>query len=188
MRLVVWRHDAKTPLRANRKSGECFSALTDFSLWLLGSSLLAACGGGGGDGTSAAKQTASPPLSASNPPPVTTPPAPVINPPPPTPAGTARYFAYVADFIRGTVSGYAVFTSGELSGIGSVVSGAGAVSVAPMPSGQFLYVANANSDTVSGFSINPATGALSAVPGSPFPTGMNSNPFSVAIDRAGQFA
>lgn len=35
----------------------------------------------------------------------------------------------------------------------------------------FLYAANAGSNNVSAFSINPATGALTPVPGSPFATG-----------------
>jgi len=35
----------------------------------------------------------------------------------------------------------------------------------------FLYAANSGSNNVSAFSINPATGVLTAVPGSPFPTG-----------------
>lgn len=35
----------------------------------------------------------------------------------------------------------------------------------------FLYAANVGSNTVSAFSINPATGVLTAVPGSPFATG-----------------
>jgi 6-phosphogluconolactonase len=35
----------------------------------------------------------------------------------------------------------------------------------------FLYVANGGSNTVSAFSINPTTGFLAAVPGSPFATG-----------------
>src|SRR5215468_3297313 len=35
----------------------------------------------------------------------------------------------------------------------------------------FLYAANGGSDNVSAFSVDPATGVLTAVPGSPFPTG-----------------
>jgi YVTN family beta-propeller protein len=48
------------------------------------------------------------------------------------------------------------------------------------PSGLYLYAVNQNSDTVSVFSINTATGALSAVPGSPFPA--ESQPRSIAVD------
>jgi 6-phosphogluconolactonase (cycloisomerase 2 family) len=45
----------------------------------------------------------------------------------------------------------------------------------------FLYVANGGSNNVSAFSIDPATGVLTAVPGSPFPTGAsNANCISLA--------
>src|SRR5437660_8200812 len=36
-----------------------------------------------------------------------------------------------------------------------------------------LYVANTGDMTISGFSINPASGALTLVPGSPFPSGLS---------------
>ena len=45
---------------------------------------------------------------------------------------------------------------------------------------QFAYVANGGSNNVSGYTINPATGALAAISGSPFPAGVN--PSSVAVD------
>ena len=38
------------------------------------------------------------------------------------------------------------------------------------PSGQFVYVTN-DEGSVSGYSVNTTTGALAAVPGSPFPAG-----------------
>src|SRR5437867_2477793 len=56
----------------------------------------------------------------------------------------------------------------------------------PSP-GQFVYVANANSSDVSGYTINPTTGALTATPGSPFPSG-GVQPTSVAVDPTGKFA
>ena len=46
---------------------------------------------------------------------------------------------------------------------------------------EFAYVANVGDDTVSAYSIARKTGALTPVPGSPFPTGLN--PVSVAITR-----
>ena len=51
---------------------------------------------------------------------------------------------------------------------------------------QFAYVANINDNTVSGYSIDRKTGALTPVPGSPFATGIL--PFSVAVDPMAQFA
>ncbi|MBK9116219.1 MAG: beta-propeller fold lactonase family protein [Betaproteobacteria bacterium] len=52
-------------------------------------------------------------------------------------------------------------------------------------SGAYLYTANQDSNNVSGFAIEPATGVLTPVPGSPFPAG--SEPFEVTMDGAGRF-
>jgi Lactonase, 7-bladed beta-propeller len=51
---------------------------------------------------------------------------------------------------------------------------------------QFVYVANFNSNNVSGYTIDPSTGALTAIVGSPFPAGVP--PHSVAVDPSGKFA
>jgi 6-phosphogluconolactonase len=74
-------------------------------------------------------------------------------------------------------------------------TGALAPAAAPVPSatpiamnllstGKLLYVANANSATVSGYSIGN-TGSLSAISGSPF--GVGQNPSSLASDPSGKF-
>jgi YVTN family beta-propeller protein len=54
------------------------------------------------------------------------------------------------------------------------------LSVAVNPAGTFAYVANENSNDVSAYSIDPTTGALTAVKGSPFGAGGGSR--SIAID------
>jgi len=46
-------------------------------------------------------------------------------------------------------------------------------------------VANFGSDTVSGYTINPATGALTAIAGSPFAAGIE--PIAIAVDPKGKF-
>src|ERR1700693_4286462 len=51
---------------------------------------------------------------------------------------------------------------------------------------EFAYVANSNGSSVSGYTIDPATGALTAVAGSPFATG--GSPASVAVDPSGTVA
>ena len=51
---------------------------------------------------------------------------------------------------------------------------------------EFVYVTNANSGNVSGYTINATTGALTPISGSPFAAG--SAPFSVAADPTGRFA
>jgi len=53
------------------------------------------------------------------------------------------------------------------------------------PTGKFAYVANQVSNSISAYTINAATGALTAVSGSPFPAG--SAPWSLT-DPSGKFA
>ena len=61
-------------------------------------------------------------------------------------------------------------------------------SIAPGPGGTyFVYVANQDSDTISAYAMNAATGALTAVAGSPFDNGPGSNPMNVCADPAGKF-
>jgi 6-phosphogluconolactonase len=59
-------------------------------------------------------------------------------------------------------------------------------SVTVDPSGRFAYVAHTGSNNVSAFTIDPGTGALTAVSGSPFAA--QTAPSSVTVDPAGQFA
>ena len=54
------------------------------------------------------------------------------------------------------------------------------------PMGRFVYVANADSNNVSAYTINASTGALTPVAGSPF--GAGTEPLGVAIDPSGKFA
>ena len=51
--------------------------------------------------------------------------------------------------------------------------------------GRFLYVTNNGSANVSGYTVNPGTGALTAVRGSPFAAG--TGPEAIAIDPTGRF-
>jgi 6-phosphogluconolactonase len=57
--------------------------------------------------------------------------------------------------------------------------------VAITPSGVFLYVSNSGENSLSGFKVDSSSGALTAVPGSPFATG--SSPIGVAIDPSGKY-
>jgi hypothetical protein len=50
----------------------------------------------------------------------------------------------------------------------------------------FAYVANSNGNNVSGYTINPTTGVLTPIAGSPFAAGFD--PESVAVDPSGKFA
>ncbi len=60
----------------------------------------------------------------------------------------------------------------------------GPISVSIDPSGRFAYVAN-SSDTLSAYSIDSSTGALSLITGSPFATG--DIPSAVTVDPTGRF-
>ena len=59
-----------------------------------------------------------------------------------------------------------------------------ALLAAPLPA-QFVYIANRNSDNISAYSLNPKTGFLTAISGSPFSTGVG--PFSVALHPTNRF-
>ena len=53
------------------------------------------------------------------------------------------------------------------------------------PTGQFAYVVNSASNSLSGFQINPVTGTLDPLGVGPFSTGQS--PQSVVIDPSGRF-
>jgi 6-phosphogluconolactonase len=53
------------------------------------------------------------------------------------------------------------------------------------PSGRFAYVTNFTGNNVSGYTIDPSTGALTAIAGSPFTAGHF--PTSVMVDLSGRF-
>ena len=101
-----------------------------------------------------------------------------------------------ADCSAGNVSAYTINSStGALSAVAGSPFAARTLpsSVTVDPSGRFAYVANscetsrcATVGSVSAYSINSPTGALSAVAGSPFAAG--DSPISVTVDPSGQFA
>lgn len=110
-------------------------------------------------------------------------------------------FAYVANECRsasrcrfGNVSAYTINSStGALRAVAGspFPAGSAPLSVTVDSSGRFAYVVNyCNSScaagTVSAYTINGSTGALTAVAGSPFATG--NGPRSLSVDPSGQFA
>src|SRR5690348_15242045 len=76
------------------------------------------------------------------------------------------------------LTGFALGTSG-------CANHGGPVGGTPSTSLMFAYVANKGSNNVSAFTIDPRTGALTAV-GSPAAAG--TSPLSVAVDPTGKFA
>ena len=99
-------------------------------------------------------------------------------------------FAYVANQAAYNVSIHAIDAgTGALTWTGSVGAGIDPTSVAVDPSGRFAYVANSyqsniGSGSVSIYSINTSTGALTAV-GGELTTGPN--PTCITVDPSGRF-
>jgi hypothetical protein len=67
-----------------------------------------------------------------------------------------------------------------------VPTGTGPVHIAVSPDNSRLYVANHESANISAFSIDPTSGALTAITGSPFALGTDINPFASVVDPSGQ--
>jgi len=100
-------------------------------------------------------------------------------------------FVYVASQ-DGHVSAYTLSSSGSLTQITGFPFKAGftTVSVAVDPSGRFVYAANNGNGSqasfaVSAYALDPTTGALTEISGSPFAAG--AMPRSVTVDPSGNF-
>ena len=107
-------------------------------------------------------------------------------------------FVYVTNPSIGMVSGFS-FSNGVLTPVpySPVVSGLGAYGLAVDAGDQFLYVANPSASNpppysttignISGFSIDPGTGALTTILGSPFTATNGSGPTAITVDPSGTF-
>ena len=86
-------------------------------------------------------------------------------------------YAYATDLNAGTVDGFSLdWTSGTLTPFAGAPFPAGDTPVQAVYTGYpgyFFYVSNLNDSTggISAYNIDPGTGALTPIPGSPFPTG-----------------
>lgn len=99
-------------------------------------------------------------------------------------ANTVSAFSVDANGVLTQIAGSPFATSGTGSGSGFFASNRATVCSV----GNFLYASNAGSNTVSGFSIDPVTGNLISVPGSPFSTGgLAGAGISLAETPDGQF-
>lgn len=100
-------------------------------------------------------------------------------------------YVYVSNSNLATVSGYAVGTDGSLQAVAGSPFAAGRLpsGLTVSPSGKFLYVANSQDGTISGFQVNSSTGALTAMPGSPYVVSGTANPapISVAVDPSEKY-
>jgi len=105
-------------------------------------------------------------------------------------------FVYVANPVIGMVTGFS-FSNGVLTPVpqSPVFSGPGASALAVDGSDSFLYVTNpaaANPGlttigNISGFNIDPNTGALTSITGSPFTSPLGTGPSAITVDPTGTF-
>lgn len=95
------------------------------------------------------------------------------------PSGAFGYTNMGAEFSVNT-------TTGALTQIGSATVGRSPFDVALSPSGGFLYIPNFQDATISAFTVNQTTGALTPVTGSPFAAG-DAGPGAVVVSPNGKF-
>lgn len=101
-------------------------------------------------------------------------------------------FAYHGNWISDSVSAFTIdAATGALAPVAGSPFATGAVgssawSVTVHPVGKFAYVVNRSADSVTGYVINPTTGGLTVIAGSPFATGPD--PRRIAFDPMGKFA
>lgn len=102
-------------------------------------------------------------------------------------------FTYQTSAIPAQLTGFSIAEDGAISAVagGGVPTGSRPSDVTIDPSGRFLYATTANSSAeqvppaLLGFTIDPATGVLAPLPGSPINAG--DSPFSTATDASGRF-
>jgi 6-phosphogluconolactonase len=94
----------------------------------------------------------------------------------------ADKFLFSTNVQAGTVS-VSNIDSGNLTTIAEVPTGAHPFGVAVDPTGHFLYVVNKVDNSISGFALNSATGALSPIPGFPVGEGANAPTDIVIVAR-----
>jgi len=100
----------------------------------------------------------------------------------------SKKFLYVANQLSDNISTLSIASDGSLSQVTTTVTGGnGPFAAIVDPSGQYLLVTNSGqSNNVSVFSIDSSSGALTAVPGSPFFA--NDNPSDIMMPAAGNLA
>ncbi len=110
---------------------------------------------------------------------------------------TTGKFVYVTNAVNANVSAYSVTTT-AMSGANPepltpvagqpFTAGGTPVSVVVEPTDHYLYVANSGDNTISAFSIDSGSGALTQITGSPFAiAGGSAAPNQIAVDASGQY-
>jgi len=98
-------------------------------------------------------------------------------------------FAYGVDYTGSdNVEEFSVNTStGALTSIGTIYTGADACDIEVNSKGTFAYVSNCGGSTISVFKINTTSGALTAVAGSPFECPGSCVPVNVLLSPNGKY-
>jgi 6-phosphogluconolactonase len=98
-------------------------------------------------------------------------------------------FLYVVGQGSNNIVGLKEGTNGSLSSVSvpSFASNPIPVAMALHPLKSFVYVANSNSNTVSGYSLNHVTGILTPVGTAVVPSPAGTNPIGVGVNSSGQF-
>jgi 6-phosphogluconolactonase len=97
----------------------------------------------------------------------------------------ANGFVYVPNIFSDNATGYSIQSTGALKKIGSYGPDAQPEGIAVDPSGSFAFITNTESNTVSPYTINPSTGALTPVYYYGYSTG--TTPEGPAVDPSGTY-
>lgn len=93
-------------------------------------------------------------------------------------------FAYVSNAGDDTISETAIdSTTGALTTIGTVATGASPYAISGSPDKQHVYVVNQVSNNISAYAVNTTSGTLTQIAGSPFPAG--TDPQALVFDPSG---
>lgn len=108
--------------------------------------------------------------------------------PTPTPPGPGNAFVYIANAGGNNISAFANDSTGALTQIaGSPFNSPGQpFGIAVTPNSKFLYVSSFQNAVVSGFAINPNTGALTPL-NCPTQAGTGAQPLKIAVTPSGAF-
>ncbi|MFI5303598.1 MAG: lactonase family protein [Nitrospiria bacterium] len=98
---------------------------------------------------------------------------------------SGKYIYVANNTASGTISAFNIGSGGGLTPINSISAGTNPTSVAVDPSGRYLYVSNFGDNTVSSYSINPNTGALTPIATTNPQSG--TNPGAIGIDPQDNF-
>jgi 6-phosphogluconolactonase (cycloisomerase 2 family) len=102
-------------------------------------------------------------------------------------AGKHLYVPVANGSAAGAIQVFTIDADGTLAAVGSTPAGVTPMFLDIQPSGKFAYVASAAGAEVYGYSIDSTTGALTALPQSPYSTGAGSRPQFITIDPSGKF-